>query len=191
MERKNLFMVLLGCKPEGRNTEQHDIFFGVGNSLADLKQDMINFWPEAQTTEKNTLHVDVWKQVKCVNGYKVVAFPVRAGEKIKTAKNLYFINFGAYTPNEFEKDHKKILVVAESIEVAKVEALKHPFYKNGQKAPAGSRSHIDDKFDIDDVLKIEIPGYRIALEKINRIEAANMEMETPINSGYLPLKLIK
>ncbi|MBP6855252.1 MAG: DUF1543 domain-containing protein [Candidatus Pacebacteria bacterium] len=189
MDKKNLFMVLLGCKPAGRNTEQHDIFFGVGDKFEDLKEKMIAFWPEAQTEEKNTLHVDVWKEVKCVDGYKVIAFPLRNGEKIKAKKNLYFINFGAYTPNEFEEDHKKILVVAESIEVAKVEALKHPFYKNGQKAPAGARSHIDDKFDIDDVLKVDIPGYRIALEKVSRIEAANLE--TRINSGYLPMKLVK
>ncbi len=189
MDKKNLFMVLLGCKPAGRNTEQHDIFFGVGKKLADLKENMINFWPESHTEEKNTLHIDVWKEIKCVDGYKVVAFPLRDTEKIKTKRSLYFINFGAYTPNEFEEDHKKILVVAESIELAKVAALKHPFYKNGQKEKPGSRSHIDDKFDIDDVIKIDIPGYRIALEKVSNIQAAHME--TPVNSGYLPLKLIK
>lgn len=189
MDKKKLFMVLLGCKPAGRNTEQHDIFFGVGEKLADLKEDMVKFWPESETEEKNTLHVDVWKEIKCVDGYKVTAFPLRGGENIKARRNLYFINFGAYTPNEFEEDHKKILVVAESIELAKVAALKHPFYKNGQKASAGARSHVDDQFDIDDVLKIDIPGYRIALEKVSNIQAAHME--TPLNSGCLPWKLVK
>ena len=29
-------MVLLGCRPPGRFTEQHDIFFGIGNSLKEL-----------------------------------------------------------------------------------------------------------------------------------------------------------
>jgi hypothetical protein len=27
-----LYMVMLGCTPEGRLTEQHDIFFGIGTS---------------------------------------------------------------------------------------------------------------------------------------------------------------
>lgn len=188
MDKKKIFMVLLGCKPAGRNTEQHDIFFGVGEKLADLKEDMVKFWPEAETEEK-TLHIDVWKEIKCVDGYKITAFPLRSGENIKAKRSLYFINFGAYTPNEFEEDHKKILVVAESIELAKVAALKHPFYKNGQKEKPGSRSHIDDKFDIDDVIKVDIPGHRIALEKVSKIKAAHLE--TPIHSGYLPMKLIK
>ena len=35
MANLKLFMVLLGCTPRGRNTEQHDIF-GVGEELQDL-----------------------------------------------------------------------------------------------------------------------------------------------------------
>jgi len=31
-----LFMLLLGCKPPGRHTEQHDVFFGIARSLRDL-----------------------------------------------------------------------------------------------------------------------------------------------------------
>jgi Domain of Unknown Function (DUF1543) len=40
-----LFMILLGCRPKGRHTEQHDIFFGIGNELADLKPAMKNSGP--------------------------------------------------------------------------------------------------------------------------------------------------
>ncbi|MEP6700612.1 MAG: DUF1543 domain-containing protein, partial [Bacteroidota bacterium] len=28
-----LFMLLIGCKPLGRNIEQHDIFFGIGETI--------------------------------------------------------------------------------------------------------------------------------------------------------------
>ena len=31
-----LFMLLLGCLLKGRNTEQHDIFFGIAETLKDL-----------------------------------------------------------------------------------------------------------------------------------------------------------
>lgn len=47
-----LFMVLLGCRPKGRNTEQHDIFFGIADSLVELKPAMQLFWPDA------LLHID-------------------------------------------------------------------------------------------------------------------------------------
>ncbi|MBC7439220.1 MAG: DUF1543 domain-containing protein, partial [Flavobacterium sp.] len=42
-----LYMIMLGCKPEGRLTEQHDIFFGIGNSLKELIPSMKNLWKEA------------------------------------------------------------------------------------------------------------------------------------------------
>lgn len=47
-EELQLYMVILGCKPKGRFTEQHDIFFGIGNSLKNLIPQMNFFWPEAQ-----------------------------------------------------------------------------------------------------------------------------------------------
>ena len=36
-----LFMTLIGCTPAGRNIEQHDVFFGIGNSLKDIV--MVNY----------------------------------------------------------------------------------------------------------------------------------------------------
>ncbi|WP_325645076.1 DUF1543 domain-containing protein, partial [Chitinophaga sp.] len=48
MATLKLFMVVLGCTLEGRHTEQHDVFFGIGNQLSDLVPDMKAFWPEAK-----------------------------------------------------------------------------------------------------------------------------------------------
>ena len=50
----NLYMIMLGCTPKGRFTEQHDIFFGIGTSLKELVADMKSFWPEA----KGKIHID-------------------------------------------------------------------------------------------------------------------------------------
>ncbi|WP_394344775.1 DUF1543 domain-containing protein [Flavobacterium gawalongense] len=36
-------MIILGCTPIGRFAEQHDIFFGIGNSLKNLIPQMIFF----------------------------------------------------------------------------------------------------------------------------------------------------
>lgn len=46
-------MVLLGCTPKGRTTEQHDVFFGIAENLSELTSQMNKFWPEA----KGKLHI--------------------------------------------------------------------------------------------------------------------------------------
>jgi hypothetical protein len=43
-----LYMVILGCTPKGRFTEQHDVFFGIGSSLRELVPQMNDFWKEAE-----------------------------------------------------------------------------------------------------------------------------------------------
>ena len=67
MKAVNLHMVMLGCTPKGRFTEQHDIFFGIGSSLRELVPDMKDFWPEA----KGRIHIDAWQKVTIVDGFTI------------------------------------------------------------------------------------------------------------------------
>jgi hypothetical protein len=62
-----LYMIMLGCRPEGRYTEQHDIFFGIGKSLKELIPSMKAFWPEA----KGKIHIDAWREVTMVDNFKI------------------------------------------------------------------------------------------------------------------------
>ena len=142
-----LFMLLIGCTPEGRNIEQHDIFFGIGNSVKDLLPDVINFWPEA----KGKLHLDAWREITNVNGFSVRVIPQ---QEINNPDKLFFINLGGYKQNEFEEFHYKMVVAAndkgEAIRKAKDTAFfKHTGFK-------GADSHIDDKYgvDVDDLFEI-------------------------------------
>ena len=91
MENKKLFMLLLGCKPKGRHTEQHDIFFGVGASLKDLVPDMLAFWPDA-----GTIHIDAWRTVTEVDGYAISLIPrnLQANPVNTNSTQLFFINLG-------------------------------------------------------------------------------------------------
>ena len=61
-----LFMVLLGCKPEGRHTEQHDIFFGIAKELRDLIPSIKNFWKDS-----GKIHIDGWIAVTNVDGHQI------------------------------------------------------------------------------------------------------------------------
>ena len=89
MTGQKLFMVLLGCKPIGRNTEQHDIFFGIANSLAELKQEMNAFWKEAE----GKLHIDGWREVNYVDGYRI---EIVSKSERQSEEKLFFINLFLY-----------------------------------------------------------------------------------------------
>lgn len=142
MENKlKLYMVMLGCTPEGRYTEQHDIFFGIGNSLKELIPQMTTFWPEA----KGKIHIDAWREVTKVDDFSISIVPKKTSDTSKD--NLFFINLGGYKENEFEEYHYKILAVAESIGLAAKVAKATTFYKH--YSFPGATSHIDDKYGVD------------------------------------------
>jgi len=144
-----LYMLLLGCKPPGRHTEQHDIFFGIGNSMVDLKPHIQHFWKGA-----GTIHIDGWRLVTNVDGYAVKAV-AKAEVVNKVAEpQLFFINLGGYKQNELEEYHYKMLVAAEDKGAAIKTSMKTAFYKH--TGFAGATSHVDDKYgvDVDDIFAI-------------------------------------
>jgi len=141
-------MVLLGCTPKGRLTEQHDIFFGTGNSVAGLKSDIYAFWPDG-----GPLHVDSWREVTQVGAYSIRIVP--KAEAVETPEKLFFLNLGGYRRGEFEEYHFKMLVVAATMGKAIKASKQTEFYKEwGFK---GAESHIDEKYalGVDDMHKVE------------------------------------
>ncbi|WP_395045445.1 DUF1543 domain-containing protein [Flavobacterium sp.] len=181
-----LFMVMLGCRPKGRFTEQHDIFFGIGTSLKELIPDIKNFWPEA----KGNIHIDVWREVNCVENYKIEVIEKEASNA--SSSQLFFINLGGYKENEFEEFHYKLLAVGNSLSEATKKSKETAFYKHyGFK---GATSHIDDKFgiDIDDVFNVKeilssnfTNNYNIIISK-SEIKLK----EDELHIGYLKIEKI-
>lgn len=176
-----LYMVLLGSSPKGRLIEQHDIFFGIGESLQSLKQDMYTFWPDA-----GQLHIDSWREVTYVNGYTIQI----SNKTDHAAENkLFFINLGGYKPGDLEEYHYKMLAVATSMGEAVKQSKQTAFYKHyGFK---GAASHVDDKYalDVDDMYNVEDilsphlrEHYSIVITKTN--EDAK---EDELHIGYVKL----
>lgn len=145
-------MVLLGCKPIGRNTEQHDVFFGIGKQVKDLVPDIIKFWPEAG----QTIHVDAWREVTVAGEYDIsVVKKADLMNPVPVAPaRLFFINLGGYKPTEFEEFHYKLLVAANNKGEAVQESKRTAFYQH--TGFAGASSHVDDKYgiDVDDMYEI-------------------------------------
>lgn len=167
MNELKLFYIILGATPEGRNIEQHDVFFGIGAQLRDLVPAMKDFWPEA----KGKIHLDAWQEVRFLDG-----FEVKIMEKTQnSAENqLFFINLGGYKPGIFSELHEQHLMVANSVGEVTKRVKQTEFFKT--MGFANAASHIDDRYgvDIDEIFNVEdiLPKamkekYSILLEKSN------------------------
>jgi len=178
-----LFMVLIGCKPIGRHTEQHDIFFGIADQLRNLIPEMLSFWPEAE----GDMHVDGWREVTQVDGQdiKIVS---RTDVVPVNQKALFFINLGGYKKDEFEEFHYKMVVAAAEKSTAIKAAKQTAFFKHTHFD--GANSHIDDEYgiDVDDVYRIEevlspstLAQYQIILTD------AMAEKQDELHLGYFKL----
>lgn len=181
-------MVMLGATPQGRLTEQHDIFFGIGSSLKELVPQMKAFWPEA----KGKIHIDAWRKITHIDGFKIEV--VAHDQKVQHPEKLFFINLGGYKENDFEEYHYKVLTVAKNRAEAIKKSKQTTFYKHCGFKGAGA-SHIDDKYglDVDDIYKIEdifAPHYKEQFSlKIIKMETLK---EDTLEIGYLKIsKLLK
>lgn len=176
----DLFMAILGCNPANRFIEQHDVFFGIGSSIVELKQDMYDFWPEAG--EK--LHIDSYRPVRKVDNYKIQI--VDKDETIsENGLHLYFLNLGGYKPMDMEEYHYKQLVVASSMAEAIATAKKDVFWKHHNEP------HVDNKYgiDVDDAYLVDDmlgPNFR-AKYKIQIEELQETQSEDELTIGYLKL----
>ena len=189
-EQPKLFMLLLGCKPKGRHTEQHDIFFTISLRLADAITSIIDFWAEA----KGDIHVDAWRDIRNVDGYKIEI--VNSDNDVPSSEEklsrLYFINLGGYKPGEFEEFHYKMIVVAPDKGDAIRQSKQTAFYKHtGFK---GATSHVDDKYgiDVDDVHAIEdILPEEIKKKYRIRISPNDTGEQDDLHMGYFNLEKLR
>lgn len=183
MENK-LFMLLLGCRPAGRHTEQHDIFFGIAKELRDLIPEIKTFWKGS-----GKIHVDGWRIVSNVDGYTITV-EEKTDEK-NYDKNLFFLNLGGYKQGEFEEFHYKILSVSKDKGEAITAVKKTAFFQHTGFGKFAA-SHIDDKYgvDVDDIFEIkEILSEKVKemfTIKISKIKDASLP-EDKIELGYFKL----
>lgn len=183
MEEYKLFMLLLGCRPTGRNTEQHDIYFGIARSLKDLIPDIKAFWKGS-----GEIHIDAFRIVNNVDGYQISVNEKTSS--VSEENKLFFINLGGYKENEFEEFHYKILTVSKNKGEAIAAAKQTTFYKHTGFGKLAT-SHVDDKFgvDVDDIF--EIKDILTPQDKLNfslSIIKGNSELaEDVLNLGYYKL----
>lgn len=186
MRALKLFMLILGCKPRGRHTEQHDIFFGIGYELRDLLPGIYAFWPEAD----GKIHIDSWRDVSHVDDYSINIIPrdeLAADEA--TDVKLFFLNLGGYKENDLEEYHYKMLVACADKGEAVRRAKSTAFYRH--TGFYGAVSHIDDKYgvDVDDIYEIaDILPDAVKEQYAIRLSPSAQNITDELHVGYLKLE---
>ena len=181
-----LFMLLIGCTPPGRNIEQHDVFFGIGETINELIPAVVAFWPG-----HNRLHLDAWREVTTVNGCNVEIIP-NNGTRPSSPIRLFFINLGGYKQNEFEEFHYKMIVAAGDKGEAINESKRTAFFRH--TGFQGAAAHIDDKYgiDVDDVYEIMDILDKETRERYSlMVTPGDSTLEDEIHIGYFKLSMFQ
>ena len=120
----SLFIVVLGGRSLKSNIEIHDVRWVIGESIKDTFTELRKQW----LGNKYGLHIDSYKRIKYIDGYKVIISESNkdySTESEKEEESLWFINLGGYDPNKMYEEHEFTLVVAKKAIDAKKKAKKN------------------------------------------------------------------
>ena len=182
-----LYMILVGFKPEGFITEQHDIVFALGFSIADPRINA-TILKRLPIPSKTRVHIDAWVEVLHVGGYRVT---VKEGSRPDSAEklDLYFANLGGYKREDFTEHHKKLLIIASDSAEIKTVAEQDSFYREMDAIPR-AQVHIDNRgrlnAEVEDELRVSdvLDGYHLLFEPDpDGIES----LKYPIIEGYMKI----
>ena len=160
----NLYLVVLGGRIYGGHVEIHDVRWVIGETIESAIPNLKTEW----IGKASGLHIDSYKAIRFVDGYKVKLMnknnaPREGGNK------LWFVNFGGYKTDELLEQHHLELAVAPSIQVAKKKA------RNKWPEPM-NQIHKDDHAAI-----LQLREYSVILEPGSQMRNDGM---SPDWSGY-------
>ena len=170
-------MIMVGGHTPTSNLEVHDMRFAAAEKIEDTYEQLQSEW----WGDPDTLHLDVWSKITCIDGYDVSLKP----EPYAGEQKLFFVNLGGYDPDHFDELHKNILVVAKSDAFAKhaaKETVKH------WKVP-----HKDTLMEIEKLVPLaKVGGLYVHLEKSGNPVPFSFEWGyTPISKKALARKAAK
>jgi len=118
----NLYLVVVGGRIPKANIELHDVRWVIGSKIEDTFEDLRKDW----FGSIDGLHIDSYKKIYSVDGYKIKIkkaqikkSEINLTKKVKSIKQLWFINLGGYDPKSMQEKHEFGLVVASTGSEAK------------------------------------------------------------------------
>ena len=149
----SLFLVVLGGRTKKSNIEMHDVRWVLGASIEDTFPELRKQW----LGKKNGLHIDSYKRIQYVDGYKIAISKSNQDKSINLQAEdqlLWFINLGAYDPKKMYEEHQFTLVVAKKSIDAKKKA-RNNWESNLKNKHNDDYSGIKDFEKIDDIHPIK------------------------------------
>ncbi|MCD8547039.1 MAG: DUF1543 domain-containing protein [Aeromonadaceae bacterium] len=145
----HLYQFYLGGHAGRANLEIHDLQFVVAESVEDAIPHLQSAW----FGDPAKLHLDGYRLIQWVDGYRVALKP----EPAPAGPKLYFVNVGGYRAGELAELHEFGLFVANSAAEAKAQALKTLLVGAAQR-------HKDNLKEVDNQLLLDkLQGYHIHL----------------------------
>ena len=116
LEKKFLYLVVLGGRVKKANIELHDVRWVVGSKIEDTYNTLRNDW----FGSPKGLHIDSYKKINHIDGYKINLIKFERDKidkkqlekKNKAKKYLWFVNIGGYSPTSMQEIHEFGLVAA-------------------------------------------------------------------------------
>ena len=116
LEKRFLYLVVLGGKANKANVELHDVRWVVGSKIEDTYDALRKDW--FGTLEG--LHIDSYKKIRYIDGYYVKLKNLKKNKIEKkqffnntnSKLNLWFVNIGGYNPTSMQEKHEFGLVIA-------------------------------------------------------------------------------
>ena len=107
----SLFIVVLGGRSLKSNIELHDVRWVLGEKIEDTFPELRKQW----IGKKSGLHIDSYKCIKYVDGYKIVLSESKNNISIYPIidLSLWFVNLGGYNPKKMYEEHEFNLIVAQ------------------------------------------------------------------------------
>ena len=152
----NLFIVVLGGRSLKSNIEIHDVRWVLGESIEDTFPELREQW----FGRRNGLHIDSYKHIQYIDGYKIVIYKSNKDDikpSEKEDESLWFINLGGYDPRKMYEEHEFTLVVAKKAIDAKKKAKRNwkSNLKNQHNDDCSGIRHLEQIDDIHPIKKIK------------------------------------
>ena len=171
--KNKLYLVNLGGKIKGSHLEIHDLRWVVGNKIEDtFKQLRIEWFGNIKG-----LHIDSFVQINFIDGYKINILENLTPNNLNLHKSkslhkeeksnakLWFVNLGAYDPNQLNEQHHFRLVVANNSQQAK-KITKSKWINNNLYKHSDNIHSLNDLYTVDDCYPIQrINHWIIDLQK--------------------------
>ena len=174
----SLFLVVLGGRSANANVELHDVRWVVGERIEDTYDTLRKNW----FGSLEGLHIDSYKKINHVDGYRVNLKNIKNKEvkknninhRIGSKKNLWFVNLGAYEPTSMQESHEFGFVVASTAQEAKNFAKSKWLigFKKKHKDDIAKLNFLSKFDDCIPIKKIDYWEIELTLEK-NFVEETN------------------